>query len=98
MGSAPHGVMRSRSPVRVSAGCTLDPMASTRAPTHDGGMPLTIRQTQRQALVPAGRNAANDLYDHACDLLASGQALRAAAERDGNQSAIAATLGCLESA
>ena len=60
-------------------------------------MPVSIRQRRRQASLPAGRNAANDLYDCACNLLASGQALRAAAEHDGNQSAIAATLGCVES-
>ena len=60
-------------------------------------MPLTVRQTQRQASVRAGRDPANDLYDRACDLLASGQALRAAAQRDGHQPALAAALGCIES-
>jgi hypothetical protein len=61
-------------------------------------MPLTIRQTRRQASLLADRDAANELYDRACDLLASGQALRAATERDRNQAAVAATLGCIESA
>jgi hypothetical protein len=42
------------------------------------------------------RSAANALYDGACELLTAAQAMRAAAEREGSTTAIAATLGCLD--
>ncbi|UGS36566.1 hypothetical protein DSM104329_02973 [Capillimicrobium parvum] len=42
------------------------------------------------------RDPAHVLFDHACDLLAAAQGLRAAAPVDGIAPALAATLGCLE--
>jgi hypothetical protein len=42
------------------------------------------------------KSAANALYDGACELLAAAQAMRAAAEREGSTTAIAATLACMD--
>jgi len=42
------------------------------------------------------RDPAHVLFDHACDLLAAAQGMRAAAPADGVGPALAATLGCLE--
>jgi hypothetical protein len=42
------------------------------------------------------RDAANELYDHACELLAAAQGVRAAAGSRRSAYAIAATLGCVE--
>ena len=44
------------------------------------------------------RDPANELYDCACNLLADACDLRGAAAQQGNDVAVAATLGCLESA
>lgn len=43
------------------------------------------------------RDPANELYDCACNLLADACDLRRVAARHGNDAALAATLGCLES-
>ena len=43
------------------------------------------------------QSAANALYDGACELLAAAQAMRAAAELEGSTTAIATTLGCIDS-
>ena len=43
------------------------------------------------------RDPANDLYDRACTLLVEASELQHAAARQGNEAAIVATLGCLES-
>jgi len=43
------------------------------------------------------RDPANELYDCACNLLADAGDLRRAAARHGNDAALAATLGCLQS-
>jgi len=45
---------------------------------------------------PRPRDPAHVLYDHACDLLAAAQGMRASAGTDGVAPALAATLGCLE--
>ena len=42
-------------------------------------------------------NSATALYDGACELLAAAQAVRAAAERPGSTTSIAATLSCIDS-
>lgn len=42
------------------------------------------------------RDPASDLYERACDLIEAAAGLRDAAERNGNQPAVAATLGCIE--
>jgi hypothetical protein len=44
------------------------------------------------------RDPSNELYDRACDVLAAAGDLRAAAARDNNAAAVAATLRCLEAA
>jgi hypothetical protein len=51
----------------------------------------------RRPKASSAQNAANALYDGACDLLAAAHAMRAAAELDGSTTAIAATLGCIDS-
>lgn len=43
------------------------------------------------------RDPVNELYDRACSLLADASELRRTAARHGNDAAIAATLGCVES-
>jgi hypothetical protein len=45
---------------------------------------------------PRPRDPAHVLFDHACDLLAAAQGMRASAGADGVGPALAATLGCLE--
>ena len=45
-----------------------------------------------------GRDPANELYDRACALLADACDLHRGAAQPGNHLAVAATLGCLESA
>jgi hypothetical protein len=42
------------------------------------------------------RDPASELYERACDLIEAAAGLRDAAERNGNQPAVAATLGCVE--
>jgi hypothetical protein len=42
------------------------------------------------------KSAASALYDAACELLAAAQAMRVAADRQGSTTAIAATLGCID--
>src|SRR4051794_4419466 len=42
------------------------------------------------------RDAANELYDRACDLLLAAEGIRTAAGEAGSAPAIAATLGCIE--
>jgi hypothetical protein len=42
------------------------------------------------------RDPAHVLFDHACDLLAAAQGMRASAPAAGTAPAFAATLGCLE--
>jgi hypothetical protein len=48
--------------------------------------------------VTARRDAANELYDRACELVAAAHELQLAARREGSDGAIAATLGCAHAA
>ena len=66
-------------------------MAPASPVAHHGRMQL--RQHDPPAHV---RDPAHVLFDHACDLLAAAQGLRAAAPAEGVAPALAATLGCLE--
>jgi hypothetical protein len=50
----------------------------------------------RRPKADSHQNAANALYDGACELLAAAHAMRAAAELEGSTTAIAATLGCID--
>src|SRR3954453_10684092 len=50
----------------------------------------------RRPKADSEQNAANALYDGACELLATAHAMHAAAEREGSTTAIAATLGCVD--
>lgn len=43
-------------------------------------------------------DSTNELYDHACDLVLAAEGIRATAAAPGSAAAIAATLGCMESA
>jgi hypothetical protein len=49
-----------------------------------------------QLTVVARRDPATELYERACDLIDVAAGLRDAAERNGSQPAVAATLGCIE--
>jgi hypothetical protein len=51
----------------------------------------------RRPKADSAQNAANALYDGACELRAAAHAMRAAAELEGSTTAIAATLGCIDS-
>ncbi len=44
----------------------------------------------------AQRDPATETYERACDLIEAASGLRDAAERNGSQPAVAATLGCIE--
>jgi hypothetical protein len=62
---------------------------------HDAGMHLTQEQPRRDA-TPVARDPANDLYDHACDLLIAAQGVRSAACARGATPSYAATVGCID--
>lgn len=55
----------------------------------------TVTATHQLTSV-ARRDPAAELYERACDLIEVAAGLRDAAERNGSQPAIAATLGCIE--
>ena len=55
----------------------------------------TVASIPRSTVV-ARRDPATELYERACDLIEAAAGLRDAAERNGNQPAVAATLGCVE--
>ena len=67
------------------------------APGLDAGGMSVSQPVPPPGLSPT-RDPAHVLFDHASDVLVAAQALRATAGADGAQPAIAATLGCLESA
>jgi hypothetical protein len=58
---------------------------------------MSLRTAPRRTpFAGSRRDPTHVVYDHACDLLAAAQGLRAAMAGDGTAPAIAATLGCLE--
>jgi hypothetical protein len=58
----------------------------------------TVETQTPDSAVAAARDPANELFDRACDLLAAAEAMRPAAGQRGSAPAIAATLGCVETA
>jgi hypothetical protein len=65
------------------------PRRKARAgPTRDGDA--------RPSRVAATRDASNELYNHACDLLLAAEAVRAASAETAAAPGFAATLGCME--
>jgi len=59
-------------------------------------MSLLDKPLRATAVDPADRDAVNELYDRACDLLLAAEGIRTAAAEPGSAAAIAATLGCIE--
>jgi len=57
---------------------------------------MSIVTATHRSTIAAQRDPATGLYERACDLIEAAAALRDAAGRNGNQPAIAATLGCIE--
>lgn len=56
----------------------------------------TGRRTTVELAPPSARDPANELYDHACDLLVAAQGIRSAASRPGSVPGVAAAMGCIE--
>lgn len=67
------------------------PMGRHVRDAHHAHMPLMQQQPLR-----VERDPANDLYDHACDLLLAAQGLRSAAGVRGATPSYAATVGCID--
>jgi hypothetical protein len=57
---------------------------------------MSIVTTTHRPTIAAQRDPATELYERACDLIEAAAGLRDAADRNGNQPAVAATLGCIE--
>jgi hypothetical protein len=87
--------------VPATATCSLDLMAAACSDGHDGRMPVMTPPLSRVPVdldraPEGGRDPAHAAYDHAAAMLASAQALEAAAHAPGAVPAIAPMLACLE--
>ncbi len=72
------------------------PMGAHGRAGHHAAMRLMQTQPRRDAPTPVERDPANDLYDHACELLIAAQGLRSAAGARGATPSYAATVGCID--